>query len=90
MRRGMVQPNIGESGSKSAARALELCPRLKLTSRTEISCAAAKYPQLIYIFELFKIQLFYSLPVSNSFMAYGMVKIGNCKYRILMHCMARF
>ena len=54
MRRGAVQPNIGESGSKSAARALELCPRLKLTSRTEISCAAAKYPQLIYIFELFK------------------------------------
>ena len=75
----MVQPNIGESGSKSAARALELCPRLKLTSRTEISCAAGKHPQLIYLFELFKIQLFSSLPVSNSYMEclkLGIVNIG--------------
>ena len=80
VRRGMVQPNIGESGSKSAARALELCPRLKLTSRTEISCAAAKYPQLIYIFELFKIQLFSSLPLSISFMECSKLGIVNIGY----------
>ena len=75
----MVQPNIGESGSKSAARAQDLCPRLKLTSRTELRCAAAKHPQVIFIFELFKIQLFSSLPVSNSIMEcskFGNVNIG--------------
>ena len=76
----MVQPNIGESGSKSAATALELCPRLKLTSRTEISCAAAKYPQLIYIFESFKIQLFSLLPVSNSYMECLELGIVNTGY----------
>ena len=87
MRRGMVQPNIGESGSKSAARALELCPRLKLTSRTELRCAAAKHTANLYFRVIQNTIVFL---IASIDLIYGMFKIGNCKYRILMHCMARF
>ena len=72
----MVQPNIGESGSKSAARALELVlPKAQINFQDRDQLCGSKTSSANLYIKLFKTQLFSSLPVSISFMECS--KLGN-------------